>query len=83
MPGTGNISPAGEVMGLGGEPTSFVSRFGPRYLHDQNYHCSALSPETGFVCCLVFLCVCWFFASLLLDFECRGFSLHFLSSTLK
>lgn len=52
-------------MGLGGEPTSVVSRFGPRYLCDQNDHRSALSPETVSVCSLVSVCVCWLFASLL------------------
>lgn len=52
-------------MGLGGEPTSVVSRFGPKYLCDQNDHRSALSPETVSVCSLVSLYVCWLFASLL------------------
>lgn len=43
-------------MGLGGEPTSVVSRFGPKYLCDQNDHRSALSPETVSVCSLLSLC---------------------------
>lgn len=46
---------ASELMDL--EELTFVSRFGLRYLHDQNYHRSTLNPETVFVCFLVSLCL--------------------------